>query len=77
MKDVELLNFSIMHSLSLVARRFQPVNAHQRAYILSATVILQLEATLFIKYVQSTHLISTERVKKYFFWQGDVLVLVS
>ena len=44
---------------------------------MSATVILQLGATLFIKYIQSTHLISTERVKKYFFCQGDVLVLVN
>ena len=78
MKDVELFSFSIMHSLYfMVARGFQPVNADQRAYILSATVFLQLGATLFIKYTQSTHLISTERVKKYFFCQGDVLVLVS
>ena len=79
MKDVELFSFSfsIMHSLYFVARGFQPVNADQRAYILSATVFLQLGATLFIKYIQSTHLISTERVKKYFFCQGDVLVLVS
>ena len=80
MKDVELFSFSfsIMYSLYfVVARGFQPVNADQRAYILSATVILQLEATLFIKYVQSTHLISTERVRKYFFCQGDVLVLVN
>ena len=60
-----------------MARGFQTVNADQCAYILSATVILQLEATLFIKYIQSTHLISTERVKKYFFCQGDVLVFVS
>ena len=44
---------------------------------MSATVFLQLEATLLIKYVQSTHLISTERVRKYFFCPGDVLVLVS
>ena len=60
-----------------MARGFQPVTADQRAYILSATVFLQLEATLLIKYIQSTHLISTERVRKYFFCQGDVLVLVN
>ena len=77
MKDVELFSFSIMHSLYFVARGFQPVNADQRAYILSATVFLQLGATLFIKYIQSTHLISPERVKKCFFCPGDVLVLVS
>ena len=56
MKDVELLSFSIMHSLYFVARGFQAVNADQRAYILSATVFMQLGATLFIKYIQSTHL---------------------
>ena len=63
--------------MHFVARGFQPVSAEQRAYILSATVFLELEATLLIKYIQSTHLISTERVKKYFFCQGDVLMLVS
>ena len=79
MKDVELFSFSfsIMHILYFVARGFQSVNADHRAYILSATVFLQLGATLFIKYIQSTHLISTERVRKYFFCQGDVLVLVN